>query len=89
MANNTVVIDVVPRLLGDKLGGQVLSMASKTSKAIAAPMNAAVNAAGLSVLAGLAVALTAGSRAQYNLKMPLLWLKKLWQMLKTQKFLMK
>lgn len=63
MANNTVVIDVVPRLLGDKLGGQVLSMASKTSKAIAAPMNAAVNAAGLSVLAGLAVALTAGSRA--------------------------
>ena len=52
-------------------------------------MNAAVNAAGLSVLAGLAVALTAGSRAAHNLKMSLLWLKKLWQMLKTQKFLMK
>lgn len=62
-SNNTIVIDVVPRLLGDKLGGQVLSMASKTSKAIAAPMNAAANAAGLATIAGLAVALTAGASA--------------------------
>jgi len=61
--NNTIVIDVVPRLLGDKLGGQVMSMATKTSQAIAKPMNAAANAAGLAVIAGLAVALTAGASA--------------------------
>ena len=60
---NTILIDVVPRLLGDQLGGQVVAMASKTTKALAGPMNAAVNAAGLAVLAGLAVALTAGSAA--------------------------
>lgn len=60
---NSIIIDVVPRLLGDKLGGQVLKMGAQASAAIAKPMNAAVNAAGLSVLAGLAVALTAGSKA--------------------------
>ncbi len=60
---NTIVIDVVPRLLGDKLGGQAIKMGQQASQAIAKPMNAAVNAAGLAIIAGLAVALTAGSRA--------------------------
>ena len=60
---NSIIIDVVPRLLGDKLGGQVLKMGAQAASAISKPMNAAVNAAGLSVIAGLAVALTAGSKA--------------------------
>ena len=60
---NSIIIDVVPRLLGDKLGGQVVKMGAQASAAIAKPMNAAVNAAGLTVLAGLAVALTAGAKA--------------------------
>ena len=58
-----VVIDFIPRLLGDKLASEVVSTASKVTASIAKPMNAAVNAAGLSVVAGFAVALTAGSAA--------------------------
>ncbi len=60
---NSIIIDVVPRLLGDKLGGQAIKMGQQASQAIAKPMNAAVNATGLAVLAGLAVALTAGAKA--------------------------
>jgi TP901 family phage tail tape measure protein len=59
----TQVIDFVPRIFGDKLASDTVALASKVTSSIAKPMNAAVNAAGLSVLAGVAVALTAGSAA--------------------------